>query len=138
MKKTYIVNGEYFKTKAELKDRVKSILWTYLEGQDLAQDDFEFVLDLLSNHPRSDIKIGAGVLRIFVKQNPVYTHTRSFYLERVDGSQTDFSYIECISPASRRKKFFMACRVLIEPFMMDFKQRFFDEHGGVATCEFTG
>jgi hypothetical protein len=138
MRKTYIVSGEYFKTKGELQERVKGILWTYLEGQSLPDNDFEFMLDLLSNHPRADIKIGCGVARIFTKKNPIYTHTRAFYLERTDGSQTDFSYIECITPASKRKKFFRACRALLEPSMMTFKQRFFDERGGVATCEFTG
>lgn len=137
-RQSFVVNGQLFKTKGELQNRVRGILWTYLEGQDLPIDDFEFMLDLFTNHPRADIKIGPGVKRIFVKQNPIYTNTRGFYLERVDGSQTDISYIECISPASKRKKFFMACRVLVEPFMMEFKQRFFDAVGGVATCDFTG
>lgn len=136
-RQSFVVNGEFFKTKGDLQNRVRRILWTYLEGQDLPIDDFEFMLDLLTNHPRADIKIGPGVARIFVKQNPVYK-TRGFYAERVDGTQTDFSYLECISPASKRKKVFMALRVLIEPFTMEFKQRFFDAVGGAATCDFTG
>lgn len=136
-RQTYIVRGEVFRTKSELQERVKRILWSYKDGQTLATDDFEFMLDLLQNHPRAETKKVAGVAYMLVKKNPIYHGTRSFYLVRHDGTETDFSYIECITPTPKRKKVKMACRVLVEPYTIEFKRRFFDERGGAAICELT-
>lgn len=136
-KAKFIIDGQPFGTKLELQNKVRSILWGYLDGQSLELADFDFILDLLRNHPTAHTKIGNGVSRIYTRQNPIYKNTRSFYLERIDGSETDFSYLECISPTTKRKKVFMAFRVLIEPDMIAFKQKFFDNNGGEAICEFT-
>ena len=137
-RQTYLVHGEVFRTKSELQERIKRILWRYEDRQTLATDDFEFMLDLLQHHPRAETKMGVGVAHMLVKKNPIYHGTRSFYLVRLDGTETDFSYLECITPTSKRKKVKMACRALVEPYTMEFKQRFFDERGGVAICELTG
>jgi hypothetical protein len=58
---------------------------------------------------------------------------------RVDGSETDFSYSECLLPASIETKVQRAFRVAIEPDVFKFKQSFFDGYGdGCPVCPFTG
>ena len=39
---------------------------------------------------------------------------RGFYILRTDGSWMDFSYLECITPATRRTKFNKACRFAVD------------------------
>jgi hypothetical protein len=95
------------------------------------------MLGLLQNHPDAEQKIGTGVDCIFVKRNPFYG-TRGFYIRRNDGTETDFSFRECISPSSHVQKVRLAFRVAVEPLTMRFKSDFFDANGGKAFCEFTG
>jgi hypothetical protein len=60
-----------------------------LQGQDEL-----FVLELLSLHPSAADKIGIGVKYIEVR--PGAYNTLGFYVTRVDGSGTDFSYRNCL------------------------------------------
>lgn len=136
-RRTYNVNGELFKTKKALQNRVRLILWSYSDGEYLTFNDLEFMTDLLSNHPQADIKIGSGVAGMQVRQNPVYTQTQGFWIIRTDGTDTDFSYIECLTPTPKPKKVLRALRVAVEPDTQAFKQRFFDQHNGIAPCPIT-
>lgn len=137
-RKSYSVNGEVFITKGELEDRVRSIVNRYPDNQSLDWVDLAFMVDLLSNHPQANIKVGCGIASIYVQRNPIYKKNRGFVLVRTDGTETDFSWLECIKPTPHRKKVISACRALIESYTMEFKQQYFDERGGVSTCPFTG
>lgn len=137
-RQSFVVNGELFETKKALEERVQAIVASYKDNEQLNMFDFEFVLDLLGNHPHADVKIGGGVALMQVKRNPVYPSTRGFYLTRQDGSGTDFSWRKCLTPPPKTKKVRAAFRALIEPDTMHFKQEFFDNQFGVATCEITG
>ena len=122
----YQVAGETFPTKKALTERVRGIVAAYPDGAELSPAELGFMVDLLENHPQAETKIGAGVERITVIRNPIYTHTRGFYLYRVDGSGTDFSWVECLTPTPYAKKVRAALRVAIEPDTMEYKRRFFD------------
>jgi len=134
---TYRVGNESFDTKKALKERARTIMSNYADGQKLDKPSFDFMLGLLQNHPNSEEKIGTGVDCIFVKRNLFYG-TRGFYIRRNDGTETDFSFRECISPSSHYQKVKRAFRVAVEPLTMKFKSEFFDACGGRSFCEFTG
>ncbi|MEZ4614736.1 MAG: DCL family protein [Caldilineaceae bacterium] len=138
-RQAFIINGEKFATKKDLLTRVRQILHSYKDGQTLNMFDLAFIGDLLNNHPQAEQKIGCGISSIFVKQNPVFHGNRGFWIRREDGTQTDFSFMECLSPSSQKKKVLSAFRAAVEPFTFAFKQQFFDSLAdGIATCDYTG
>lgn len=138
-RQSFLIAGEIFKTKSALQERIKEILHQHPELPYLAQKDFAFMFDVLKLHPDADIKIGVGVKTMYVKQNPIYTHTRNFWVVREDDSETDFSYLECLKETPHEKRFVNACRVAIELYMIDFKSKFFEQlNGQTGLCPITG
>lgn len=137
-KLTFTINGERFEKKTDLEDYIRNIVARYKDNQPLDWFDLPFVLDLLGNHAHAENKIGCGVAAIVVRRNPVYRQNRGFVLQRTDGTETDFSWRECIKPTPHSKKVRIACRALVEPYTRAFKQKFFDECGDEAVCPITG
>lgn len=60
--------------------------------------DHDFLLALLERHHEVDLKVGPGVKRFFVAPDG-YGH-RGFWIERIDGTRTDFSFNTCIKAPS--------------------------------------
>lgn len=133
----FTINGEEFSTKSKLTERIQEILYSYRDGQSLNMFDFPFMLAVLELHPDSVQKIGCGVSRIEVRENPVYRKNFGFWAIRTDGTETDFSFIECLSPSSHGKKVFSAFRVAVEDQTIAFKRGVFRVFN-TLTCELTG
>lgn len=133
-----IVNGQSFKTKKVLREYIRKIRDSYLDGQCLNEDDFEFMLDLLNRHEEPEIKIGVGVAYMYVKTNEVFKRNREFWLVRIDGSETDFSFEICLKHETKLQKFKNACRTSVADIVMDFKKDFFDRVGEPSICPVTG
>mmetsp|Transcript_60865 Transcript_60865/g.73129 ORF Transcript_60865/g.73129 Transcript_60865/m.73129 type:complete len:274 (-) Transcript_60865:330-1151(-) len=94
--------------KVDLFDQVNSILHGHrLDLQEnsnvssrryLSRKDKIAVIVALKKHPEASEKIGCGVDSIFVKE--VFYHGISsycFHVQRIDGSEEDFSYHSCFS-----------------------------------------
>lgn len=103
-------------TKKAMTERCRKILHNQTE---VTGEDFDFIMQILNRHTEADRKIGCGVKRIWTDQNPVYTHTKCFYLERFDGTTTDFSFTHCVSP---KDDFKSACRNAIHPQIREFRK----------------
>lgn len=101
--------------KKDLIARCREILYGTPE---VTGDDLVFMLSILERHTEAESKIGCGVLRMWSEQNPIYTHTRNFWIERYDGSKTDFSFTHCISP---KNNFKAACRNAIRDQIKAFR-----------------
>ena len=136
--KDFLIRGEYFPTKVALQKRIRKVRDSYPDYKALSSDDFEFMLEVLSGHPSYETKYGAGVESMYVRTNPVYKNNRGFWLRRVDGTETDFSFVECLTPTPQIKKFALALRVAIEPYTMTFKSDFFANQTGPYFCPYTG
>lgn len=134
---SFTVAGESFDSKRALQQRIKGILHGGDVPRKLADSDFLFMRKLLDRHPNANLKVGAGIRSIEVRQNEVYTQTRCFWALRVDGTETDFSYLECITPTGNRKKLWNACRVAIEPVMRGIKDKFFKQPRNLWICPIT-
>lgn len=111
--KGYILNGQFFKTKDDVCQKIRDILHSYSMGSRVSEDDAKFLLDLLCNHPSADSKIGTGVEAFEIRQNPRFTKSRCFYLIRIDGSEEDFSYTKCLYPPTSLAIFKNICRKLV-------------------------
>jgi len=137
VKISYEINGEVFTTKKSVEERVKYILYSYGKGGILNRQDAEFMLDLFTYHASYTQKVGVGIHHVSIRKNPPYG-TMGFWLTRTDGTETDISYLECLKGSSKRKEFERACRAAIHPYILDFKQNFFDDTPGVYYCPYTG
>lgn len=131
----YTIDGKQFATKAKLKGTIREILHSYQIGQELSPDDFSFMRSVLDMHPDSDIKIGCGVARMYVRQNAVYRRNREFWLQRLDDTETDFSFNECLKPTTPLKKFKIACRNAIREDVIAFRNQNLSQD---SACPFTG
>ncbi len=85
-----------------------------------APEDHLFLLDLVSGHINSSDKAGVGIKNFFVQIAPEHG-TTCFWLERVDGTKTDFGVKACIDAVSSLNR--QSLREAIAPQMDAFKSR---------------
>src|SRR5688572_9237492 len=55
-----------------------------------AAEDIAFLSDLILCHVERTTKVGPGIVRFFVDSAPDHPAADCFWLERIDGSKTDF------------------------------------------------
>jgi hypothetical protein len=133
-----MVNGTTFPTKAALLGHVRGILYRHAPGTPIGEPDRSFLLALLGRHASAGRKVGVGVAALTVELNAVFPGNRGFWLTRTDGTRTDWSFLECVSPSSRLAEFKAACRRAVAGQVIEFRQRAFAEAGGTVTCPVTG
>lgn len=109
-----------FKTKKALTEKVKSILHNSPLGQ-LPPDDEKLMLGLLALHPDYEEKKGCGIAFIGIAYWQ-HLKTKGFYLQRVDGTEEDFSYKWCLNPPSQWSIFKDACHYAVIDQTKEFKR----------------
>jgi hypothetical protein len=86
-----LVIGSYsFKSKKDAEE------FTRAQLRDFHEQD-KYWKDLVDRHPERDEKIGPGIKRMFVTQNPLNRSALQLNIERVDGTVVDISWRYCIS-----------------------------------------
>jgi hypothetical protein len=104
MKKTnvkYLINGKQFKTKIDITEHFRSILYSNEISIPIKGECFNDVCDLLKHHIEYDEKIGVGVESITIEYhkdlltNKTAKHPH-FQINRLDGTSIDFSFVKCI------------------------------------------
>jgi len=121
----YTINGRYFGSKKAVIEFVRENIHSkYKDHEAISEPHLTFMVALLRHHPWSDQKIGAGVRKMWVAPTKQY-QTRCFWLERIDGTKTDFSFRQCLELPSEIRDFKQACRQAVAPFVIDLKRRFF-------------
>ncbi len=137
--KGYIINGQFFKTKDAIRQKMREILYAYPIGAKLNGEDTAFLLELLHNHPNAIEKIGCGIEGFEVRQES--SISRCFYLVRTDGTAENFSYKKCLNSPTPLAVFKSICRNLVYPHMHKLKSSYFRENAredGCAQCPITG
>jgi len=132
----YNIHGLFFGTKKALLEYIRALRDRYADFQPLNAADFAFMLALLQNHESAEIKIGCGVAGMYIRRDPY--GSRCFWLRRVDGTQTDFSFHLCLRPQSKLDEFKAACRQIVALEIIQFKRQFFADNHGDYRCPFTG
>jgi hypothetical protein len=82
---------------------------------------------LIQQHPEYEQKRGCGIAG-FTVVGTIFG-ARGFAIVRTDGSVTDFSYRECLSPKSARTSVLAALRHEVADDIQDAKLRYFSQHG---------
>lgn len=142
--KVIIGEGEtlrVFATKEAAKVFCREVLARYRNNETINEEDSQFLRDLLERHPEAHQKIGCGVKRFF--RAGTGQGTDCFWLERTDGSRTDFSFISCVDARGKSlyQEFAEACRQAVQADLAEAKKRHFAEFGdteGKVRCEVTG
>jgi hypothetical protein len=93
-KKPITIGRWTFNSQAAAITHIQEVLYrrpllTLIDG-----DDREFVQALLSKHAHAAEKIGIGVKYFTVEK--AKGGTQCFYITRLDGSRSDFSYMNCL------------------------------------------
>lgn len=130
-----------FNTQKEAKAFFGSILNAHEEGEELEGEEFNYVEQLLENHPRASEKIGVGIERIVVGLNPE-RNGKCFYVVRKDNSFDDFSYHRCIDGEPNAfTTFAAACRRAVYEDIQDFRAKIsaeIDHPEGKVKCAISG
>lgn len=148
-KKIEFPNGRSWPTQTAALDHFKAMLHRYGNGA-VVEDrtDHEDLLGLIQRFDEAITdgppKIGAGVecfMRRLNVREGVYA-TPGFWVRRIDGSETDFSYIHAVKgqPKGRAKEFYDACRAAVQADLQAAKERHFWLHGdddGKVPCDLT-
>jgi len=127
----YHLGGEVFISKNDMAQHVRTILHRWQPGVPLYGPDDLIVRDLLARHPHAEQKIGIGVRAIVVRRDQRGSN-RHFHILRIDGSDEDFSYLQCIQPSTRKADVTSAFRAAIIDDVMSFKAQFFAGYGALA------
>jgi hypothetical protein len=91
--KPLTIGGNYFATQKAVNLFVQELLNRQPLKVAIPEPDHSFLCALISRHPRAEEKIGGGIAHFTVER--AAHGTRCFYLTRVDGTRTDFSYFKC-------------------------------------------
>jgi hypothetical protein len=141
VKSRYDLSGAPFRRKADIAAYVRVVFSRYEDGSALVDDDAKIIAALLAWHPRAKQKIGAGIRDIVVRQNPEWGgKCKTFWVRRIDGTETDFSYRQCLSPSSPWSDFCAACRNAVVGQVLDFRDRYFAVQAGPdgkCACQLT-
>ena len=94
MAKPHTIGSHTFDTQAAAVAFIQEVLYRNPLLEPIKGDDHAFLLELLKKHPRAAEKIGAGVKEFTVEK--AKGGTQCFYITRVDGSRSDFSFMNCL------------------------------------------
>lgn len=122
-----------FPTKGAAKEYTSNLLRTLPLGE-VENKHVHFLVALLNRHPRAHQKIGAGLLGFEVREHETYGG-HCFWLIRRDGTETDFSYRECLSPSTDKTSATAAFRQEIQYQCFQFKE---SKYRSGMICEITG
>lgn len=134
MKKKHLVGDEAFTSKEAIRRRAQEILRRGYREIDGPEE--KFLRSLFTRHQSAAEKIGVGIARIRVKRMLPFG-TAGFEIERLDGSRTDISYKECLTPSKPPFWFRQACRTAVVDQIQAVKQQAFAESFEFA-CPVTG
>lgn len=109
-------------TKIYKKKKCQGILKTGF----ITEENEKFLFELLKNHPNYDLKMGCGISNFFIKKTQ--WNNNGFYIKRIDGTETDFSYLACLNPKSKMQNIKTACRSAISEDMMKISRRGYIAH----------
>ena len=132
----YIISGVVYPTKDAMLTRLRDILYTSPPNTPITGESLRILIDVLSYHPRAEAKQGCGIARMEVRKNYRFG-TLEFWIVRLDGTETDWSFMACLRPSSPLQHVQMAARHAVVPQIAEFKRLTFVSSATVQ-CPLTG
>lgn len=123
------INGTSYSSKKVLIQACKDVLYGNKIGTALTGSDFDLINNVLKLHHDYDNKVGSSSYDIIVGHCQVNAKNNMFYINRSDGTSTDFSFYKCILPQSKVTKVKRSLKDTIRLQMMGYKGTYFEDHG---------
>lgn len=130
----YLINGEHFRTQKALRERVQGIMNSYRYDEVVGENDEEFLRHLITRHPDYEEKAGVGVGGFVVVRTE--WNNRGLMLVRIDGSEIDISWLECLKATPHAQQARGCLRRAVKEQVIEHITKAF-AHGPVV-CEVTG
>jgi len=111
--------------KKQLTEKCRELLYKY-NGLVSDPSDYEFLIAIFKNHPNWTKKQGVGIDHIEVRINPTWKN-KCFWIYRIDNTNTDISFNECISSTSIDKKIECACRNAISQIIIEERNKYINK-----------
>lgn len=135
MKQRLEIGGITFETKEAAKRHTSQLLRSLPFGE-VADEHVRFLLGLVKRHPDYREIEGCGLFGFEVRRNTWNGITsKGFWAVRQDGTATDFSYRECLSPKTPRTRILAAFRGEVQYQIYRFKS---DTWSRGYRCPITG
>jgi hypothetical protein len=104
MAKKVEIGDRVFPTKKSALTEIRALRDRYPDGIKLDHGDHALLCDLVSLHTEAEEKIGIGISHFTVATEAEFGgRNRHFVLHRHDGSFTDFSFVHCFNPKSKKR-----------------------------------
>lgn len=134
----YELGGKTYNTKAEVVAECQRIL---KQGW-VSNFDTVFLYDLVKHHPEAHQKIGCGIQQTDVNEWAFYIDSdgyggKCFWLEREDGTRTDWSFRSCLKPPTHEQDVRQALRRAIANQVVEFRRFMFADLESLP-CAITG
>lgn len=145
--------GQIFQSKSSLRKTITAIVKFREAGSRLNGTEDALVREVVGWHPDATTKIGPGIRSVRVERHPTF-QSPMLVLERIDGTETDFSYLSAIAQIGKpandnarmpssvtRASFIRAAREAIRPQIEAFRraaQTAAADPLGRVRCEVTG
>ncbi|MEY9886680.1 hypothetical protein ABIA31_000306 [Catenulispora sp. MAP5-51] len=127
--KPVIIGDVYFPRKGDAQQACRDLLYRYPPGSVIDDPpDEAFLHDLLELHQDAAGKRGVGIDHFEVRLTEEF-HQPGFFIIRVDGTVTDFSFLRCLTPATHRDRVLTAMRRAVKDQVVAFKQEALAEDG---------
>lgn len=130
------LNNVEFNSKTKAQEYAKTVLNKYTCNDKLAQDDFEFMISYFKHfHFEWERKNGVGIEYLFIRKSE--WDNNEFWIQRIDGSITDISYIlKKVQKADYKYWIELAFKDAINEDLLAFKSSQF-ENNEVVICPIT-
>lgn len=132
-RRKFVLSGRVFRSGVEVKRYVRDLIARTVQWHSIRGEDGDIMRALIALYPWADEKTGAGILDIYFGRSSF--GGVSLYIRRIDGSETDISWMKCIDGHDERKSILGAFRAAIAPQVLDFRS---DERRRGAVCAITG
>lgn len=135
-RKKYCFGSESFTSQTAVMAHAKAIRSRYAVAETIsAPDDIAFLLDLISAHINTAEKVGAGVRRFYHDHAPDHPTSKCFWVERVDGTKTDWGAQSCFKGVAQLNK--LSLREAVSPQVEVFKAAKLAACAGTFVSEFS-
>jgi uncharacterized protein DUF3223 len=120
------VAGWTFSSIGDFRSHLKKLLNELPQGVVLGEPHHTFLCHMVRRHPSAADKIGTGIKHFKVLTNANYGgKNRCFYLFRIDGTFTDFSYQKCVTPPTPWQEYYDALRSAVMDQIMEARDQAF-------------
>jgi len=125
------IGTRIYATKTLALDAIRKVRDRIWESGAMTPEDDAFLRELIALHIDADEKVGCGIERFEVRRNA--GNTLGFWIVRVDGTSTDFSFLRCLGAVTHSVRVRIAMRHSIHGDVVNFRERAFAD-SKTMTC----